>query len=100
MDKSGVCTLLLEKKDSHGVFDAQAVERTELYCTVRGVRMTESYQAMSHGFMPELVICLAHAEEYNGERKLEYEGHEYDIIRTFLTESDGMELTVQRSVQA
>ena len=39
---------------------------------------------------------LAHDFEYGGERKCELAGMRYNILRTYITETDGIELTLQR----
>ena len=58
--------------------------------------MQEAYQAMGIGLNPELKVILAHDFEYLGERKCELAGMRYNIIRTYITETDGIELTLQR----
>ena len=65
-------------------------------CTVKSIGMQEAYQAMGIGLNPELKVILAHDFEYEGERLCEMDGVKYNVIRTYVTEADGIELTLQR----
>ena len=47
----------------------------------------------------ELQVILAHDFEYGGERLCELDGVRYDILRTYITEADGIELTLQRAAR-
>ena len=46
--------------------------------------------------MPELKVIVPHDFEYAGERLCELGGVKYHILRTYITETDGIELTLQR----
>ena len=63
---------------------------------MKSVGQTEVYQANAAGLNPELKIFLAHDFEYEGERLCEIGGQRFDILRTYVTETDGIELTLQR----
>ena len=58
--------------------------------------MQEAYQAMGQGLNPELKVILAHDFEYRDEPLLELGGKRHKILRTYVTEDDGIELTVQK----
>lgn len=92
-----VLTLIAETPAEKGVFDIAAQTEREVLCTVRSVGMREAYEAMGHGLHPEWVFVLAHDFEYQGEKKCSYNGVSYRVIRTYVTESDGIEITVERS---
>lgn len=99
MQKHDVITLVAENPGERGVYeDATDTERM-VYCTVRSVGMRESYEAMAHGKRPELVFVLSQDFEYQGEKRVIYHNVRYDVIRTYVTEADGIELTVERMVQ-
>ena len=51
---------------------------------------------MGQGLNPELKVILAHDFEYDGERLCELDGVKYEILRTYITETDGIALTLQR----
>ena len=94
--KSNVVTLIAESPDAHGVgVDAEESSRT-VYCTVKSIGMQEAYQAMGIGLSPELKVILAHDFEYDGEPIAELCGVRFRILRTYITEQDGIELTLQR----
>ena len=96
MLKSNVVTLIAESPAAHGVgTDPEEITRT-VYCTVRSIGMNEAYQAMGQGLNPELKVILAHDFEYAGEPYCELAGVRFRILRTYITEADGIELTVQR----
>lgn len=92
-----VLTLIAETPAEKGVFDTATQTERQVLCTVRSVGMREAYEAMGHGLHPEWVFVLAHDFEYQGEIKCAYHGVNYRVIRTYVTESDGIEITVERS---
>lgn len=99
MVRADVLTLIADSPAAHGRFDAPTEQRRQVYCTVRSVGMRESYEAMSHGLRPEYVFVLTHSFEYSGEKRCEFHGVTYHVIRTYVNESDGIEITVERGNQ-
>lgn len=99
MVRADVITLIEEVQGSHGRFEDATEIRRQVYCTVRSVGMRESYEALSHGLRPEWVFVLTHDFEYHGEKRCEYHGIEYTVLRTYVTEADGIEITVERGNQ-
>ena len=96
MMKSTVVTLIGESPEAHGVgIDLTEMKRT-VYCTLKSIGMQEAYQAMGIGLKPELKVILAHDFEYEGEPVAELFGERFKILRTYITEKDGIELTLQR----
>ena len=91
-----VLTLISDTPDAHGVFAARTENRRDVFCTVRSVSRNEAYAAMGHGLRPDWIFQLTHAFEYQGERIAEYHGVRYRVIRTYVTETDGIELTCER----
>ena len=98
MQKHDVLTLIAEAAP-RGVNDAPLVSERTVFCTIRSVGMNENYAALTHGLHPELVFVLTQDFEYQGEQRCKCGGVYYDIIRTYVTETDGIELTVQRSTR-
>lgn len=92
-----VLTLIAETPAEKGVFDTATQTERQVLCTVRSVGMREAYEAMGHGLHPEWVFVLAHDFEYQGEQKCSYHGVSYRVIRTYVTEADSIEITVERS---
>lgn len=95
--KATVITLIGEDPAAHGIFDTTAETRRKVYCTVKSIGQTEAYQAMGAGLNPERKFVLAHDFEYRDEKYAEHEGVRWRILRTYVTESDGIELTCQRA---
>jgi len=96
MMRADVCDLITVSPESAGV----GTERTEtsrtVFCTIKSVGQQEAYLAMGQGLNPELKVVLAHDFEYEGEGLCEIGGVRYQILRTYVTETDGIELTLQR----
>ena len=99
MMKANVVDLISENPYAGGVgLDPTETKRT-VPCTVKSIGMTEAYLAMGQGLNPELKVILAHDFEYEGERLCELDGVRYEILRTYITETDGIELTLQRAAR-
>ena len=96
MVRATTLDLISENPAAHGVLDAPQETVRTVYCNVRSVGMQEAYQAMATGLNPEMRFFLPHHFEYNNEKLCEYEGVRYRIIRSYINENDGVELTVQR----
>jgi hypothetical protein len=95
MIRAKVAYLIAEDPPAHGVLDAPQETARKVYCTEKSVGQSEIYQARGTGLNPELKLILPHAFDYKGEKKLEYGGERWDILRTY-REGDNMELTLQR----
>ena len=96
MMRADVCDLITVSPEAAGV----GTERTEtsrtVFCTIRSIGQQEAYLAMGQGLNPEMKVVLAHDFEYQGEGLCEIGGVRYQILRTYVTETDGIELTLQR----
>lgn len=99
MMRADVCDLITVSPEAAGAgTDRQETSRT-VFCTIKSIGQQEAYLAMGQGLNPELKVVLAHDFEYQGERLCEVGGVRYDILRTYITEADGIELTLQRVQQ-
>ena len=99
MLKADVIDLITVDPEAGGVgTDRQETKRT-VYCTVRSIGQQEAYLAMGQGLNPELKVILNHDFEYGGEGLAELNGVRYEILRTYITEADGIELTLQRAAR-
>ena len=99
MLKANVVTLIREVPGAHGVGVDPTYIRRDVYCTLKSIGQTEAYLAMGQGLNPQLKAILAHDFEYEGEGLCELDGVLYEIMRTYVTEADGIELTLQRVVR-
>ena len=90
-------SLITETASAHGVHATVTETAREVMCTVRSVSRSEYYNALNAGIEPSYVFYLALAEDYQGERVVRYNGLKYRVVRTYMTEDDGIEITVERS---
>ena len=97
MMRADVIDLITETASAHGVHDAVTETARTVYCTVRSVSRSEFYNALNAGVQPEYVFVLALAEDYQGERVVRYHGQKFRVVRTYMTEDDGIEITCERS---
>jgi hypothetical protein len=96
MMRANVLKLIAVSPEVAGVGTEPAETSRTVYCTVRSIGQQEAYLAMGQGLNPELKVILAHDFEYQGERLCELDSNRYDILRTYVTEADEIELTLQR----
>ena len=91
-------TLVADDPNAHGIFAEHTRTERTVFATIRSVSMSEAYEARAQGLTPEFRVRLEKAFEYQGERSLIFRGVEYDVIRTYKAELDGIELTCARTV--
>ena len=94
MLRADVIRLITENRTGHGVHEAVTDTARTVYCTVQSVSRSEFYNGLNAGVMPEYVFRLALAEDYRNERIVYFRGQKYRVIRTYVTEDDGIEITV------
>ena len=97
MMQADVIDLISENRTGHGVHEAVTETERTVMCTVRSVQRTEYYNALNAGIQPEYVFVLTLAEDYQKERLVKYQGQKCRVVRTYRTEDDGIEITVERS---
>ena len=96
MMKANVVDLITVSPEAGGVGLEPTETKRTVYCTVKSIGQQEAYLAMGQGLNPELKVILAHDFEYGGESLCELSGVRFRILRTYITETDGIELTLQR----
>ena len=96
MLRADVLTLVEESPKAHGVLETPQETTRKVYCTMRSIGQSEVYQAKAAGLAPEIKLVLAHAFEYKGEKRCVFRDVPYRIIRTYIKETDEIELTVER----
>ena len=100
MNRETPALLWKELPNPRGVFDPPVREERTVFGRLRSVGYRERYEAMAHGLKPELVLALMHDFEYKDESMCRISGVDYRILRTYRTEADGIELTLEREVTA
>ncbi|MNL08751.1 hypothetical protein D3C87_1294860 [compost metagenome] len=68
---------------------------TVVLCGLKSVGRSEFYNAAVNGLRPELVFVI-HGYEYNGEKKVVFEGSRYNVIRTYSVNFEELELTCEK----
>lgn len=96
MNNANVIYLVAEDPATHGVFEEYTPQQRLVYCVVRSVSRSEVYQALSHDLNPEFVFELSNYAEYKGENLVIFNGQQYDVIRTYINDNEGIEITVGR----
>ena len=99
MLKANVIKLISVNPEAAGVGTEPSETKRTVYCTLKSIGQQEAYLAMGQGLNPELKVIIPHDFEYQGERLCELDNVRYDILRTYITETDGIELTLQRAVR-
>ena len=97
MLKADVIDLITETRSGHGVHEAVTETARTVFCTVQSVTRSEYYTALNAGIMPEFVFKLTLAEDYQRERFLMYKGQKFRVVRTYVTQDDGIEITAERA---
>ncbi|EHL17393.1 hypothetical protein HMPREF9630_00560 [Peptoanaerobacter stomatis] len=68
-----------------------------ILCREKSVNRDEFYKAGAQGFKLGYIV-IVHSFEYNGEDKAIYKGKSYDILKTYQTGVDEIELTLSQKV--
>lgn len=94
-----VCNLGTLKRVTDEVGDVieTIIYSDEVYCNEKSIRASEFYQAQAMGMKPELTIEMM-LIDYNKEPYVMYEGEEYNVLRTYKTSKERIELTLTRGV--
>lgn len=67
----------------------------EVFCQVDSVTQSEFFEGGRNGLNPEYRFTLF-AEDYQGERTVEYRNHRYGIYRTYQPRTDIIQLYAER----
>ena len=97
MMRADVIQLITETASAHGVHESITETAREVMCTVKSVSRSEYYNALNAGINPTYVFYLTLSDDYQGERVVRYKGIKYRVVRTYMTDDDGIEITVERS---
>ena len=76
-----------------------SITETEVFVQPRGVYQSEFYNAAQLGLKPSLTLFLSNREDYDGQKVLEFEGTEYNVIRVdWNAQRDGISLICEERV--
>lgn len=97
MIRADVMDLITETASAHGVHQSVTETARTVFCTVQSVSRSEFYTAANAGMRPEWVFRLEAADDYQDERVVRFRGQRLRVVRTYLTEDGGIEITCERS---
>ena len=79
--------------------EVQSVTETTVFVQPRGVYQSEFYNAAQAGLHPSLTLFLTNREDYSGQKVLEFEGKDYNVIRVdWNAQRDGISLICEERV--
>lgn len=67
----------------------------EVFCNVKSISRSEFYNAATTGLKPSLVFKVR-IVDYNDQEKIKFEDNEYKIIRTYIVDTENIELTCEK----
>lgn len=70
--------------------------RKEVFAKKRSIGMKEKYEALAVDLKPELTFVLADYYDYDGQEFIEYEGVKYSVLRTYIKDTNEIEIVVTR----
>lgn len=78
------------KKDSIGQ-QIEVQKETTILCDIKSISRDEFYKAAQAGLKPSITF-IVHNFEYNGQKKVKFEGQEYTVLRAYATGTEEIEL--------
>ena len=73
--------------------------RSEVFVQPRGVYQSEFYNAAQLGLKPSVTLFLSNRDDYDGQKVLEFEGTEYNVIRVdWNAQRDGISLICEERI--
>ena len=70
-------------------------EKTDVFCNVKSITRAEFYNAATTDLKPSIVFVV-HLYEYNDEEIVEYNSVRYRVIRTYMTNTEEIELICEK----
>lgn len=75
------------------------ITETTVFVQPRGVYSSEFYNAAQLGLKPSVTLFIANRADYSGQKVVEYEGRDYDVIRVdWNAQRDGISLICEERV--
>lgn len=81
--------------------EIEDVQKSSVYVMPRGVYNAEFYNAAQAGLHPSITFEITNRADYHGEKVIEWEGKDYNVIRTDWTaQKDRISLICEEKVDA
>ena len=96
-----VATLKAFGTPTYDEYGNEALNVTErvVFVQPRGVYSSEFYNAAQIGLKPSLTLVMTNRADYDGEKVVEFEGKDYDVIRVDWTaQRDSISLICEERV--
>lgn len=71
-----------ESTDMYGITRRASSEK-EIFAKIESVGTNEFYQAAASGLKPTIKFVIADYLDYSGEKEVEWNGKEYNVLRTY-----------------
>ena len=79
--------------------EVPSITETEVFVQPRGVYQSEFYNAAQLGLKPSLTLFLSNRDDYDGQKVLDFEDTEYNVIRVdWNAQRDGISLICEERV--
>ena len=79
--------------------EVPTITETEVFVQPRGVYQAEFYNAAQLGLKPSLTLFLSNRDDYSGQKILDFEGTEYNVIRIdWNAQRDGISLICEERI--
>ena len=79
--------------------EVENITETTVFVQPRGVYQSEFYNAAQLGLKPSVTLYLTNRDDYDGQKVLEFEGKEYNVIRVdWNAQRDGISLVCEERV--
>ena len=79
--------------------EISTITETTVFVQPRGVYSSEFYNAAQLGLKPSVTLFIANRADYSGQKVVEYEGRDYDVIRVdWSAQRDGISLVCEERV--
>jgi len=76
-----------------------SITETEVFVQPRGVYQAEFYNAAQAGLHPSITLILTNREDYDGQKIVEFEGRDYNVIRVdWNAQRDGISLVCEERI--
>lgn len=93
-----ITTTVSTTVNSQGDFPVTRSDRS-VFALRKSVGTKEFYEAAASGMRPEIKFILQDYLDYQGEKELAYDGFRYEVIRTFRTQNNQLEIIVGGGVR-
>lgn len=88
-------TFLTVTNNNNGPFGEAEIESESIYAEIKSIGMQEFYASKGVNTKVDIKFII-YANEYKGENKVKYDDKIYNVVRTYKTGLDKLEITCVR----